>query len=380
MLANPPYFDPAALRSTLTRLQIENGGPLDARPRVVEILKDLVKCARTQARAGLERDNIGRKCASGLSQFQDELISLIYDYTVWHVYRATNPSDAERMAIVATGGYGRGLLAPGSDIDLLFLLPYKQTPWGESVAEYMLYLLWDLGFKVGHATRTADQCVKLGISDFTIRTALLDARLIHGDTQLFAELSGRFKTGVIKGTAREFIDAKMSERDERTRRAGESRYKVEPNVKDGKGGLRDLHTLHWLSKYIFGQEVGQAAVEAGIFTPDEVQSFRKCEDFLWTVRCYLHFITGRAEEVLGFDLQPELARHFGYSERNGLRSVERFMKHYFLIAKDVGDLTTILCGALEMQQLKTTPGLSRFFKPSSWTARRQVRQKTDFRI
>ena len=114
--------------------------------------------------------------------------ALLYDYTVAHVYRATNPSDAERMAIVATGGYGRELLAPGSDIDLLFLLPYKQTPWGESVAEYMLYLLWDLGFKVGHATRTVDQCIKIGTSDITIRTSLLDCGLIHGDAQLYAEL------------------------------------------------------------------------------------------------------------------------------------------------------------------------------------------------
>lgn len=380
MTISPPYFDSSQLRAELTALQVENGGPLDARPRVVEKLKALVKHARTCAREGLEKDNIGRKCAAGLSLFQDELIRVIYDYIVAHVYRATNPSDAERMAIVATGGYGRGLLAPGSDIDLLFLLPYKQTPWGESVAEYMLYLLWDLGFKVGHATRTVDQCIKLGTSDFTIRTALLDSRLIHGDGQLFAELSDRFKSDVVKGTAREFIDAKLSERDDRTRRAGESRYKVEPNVKDGKGGLRDLHTLHWLSKYIFGQDVGRAAVDAGIFTPGEVQTFRRCEDFLWSVRCFLHFLTGRAEEVLTFELQPALAQNFGYSEREGLRSVERFMKHYFLIAKDVGDLTTILCGALEMQQLKTSPGLRKYLKPLNWPGRRLAIQPGGFKI
>ena len=104
------------------------------------------------------------------------------------------------MAVVATGGYGRGLLAPGSDIDLLFLLPYKQTPWGESVAEYVLYLLWDLGFKVGHATRTVDQCLKYGQSDMTVRTALLDARLILGDAQLFAEFEQRFRSEVVKGS------------------------------------------------------------------------------------------------------------------------------------------------------------------------------------
>ena len=357
-----------------------NGGAAETRPFLIERLKTLVADARISARTALEVDGNGRRCAESLSLFQDELIRLIYDYAIAHVYRATNPSDAERMALVATGGYGRGMLAPGSDIDLLFLLPYKQTPWGESIAEYMLYILWDLGFKVGHATRTVEQCIKLGTADMTIRTALLDARLIQGDRQLFAEFEDRFKNEVVAGTARAFIDAKMQERDERTRRVGESRYKVEPNIKDGKGGLRDLHTLNWLSKYVFGQEVGHAAVVAGLYTEEEVHTFRRCEDFLWSVRCFLHFTTGRPEEVLSFDVQPIMAQSLGYTSRGGLRAVERFMKHYFLIAKDVGDLTTILCGTLEMHQLKSSPGLSRLLHPLSWRTRRDVRQKTDFRI
>ena len=176
MLKSPPFFDPSELRHALTALFNAAGSHGEARPQVVERLKTLVKEAREHARMALEADGNGRRCAAGLSQFQDELIRLIYDYTVAHVYRATNPSDAERMSVIATGGYGRGLLAPGSDIDLLFLLPYKQTPWGESVAEYMLYVLWDLGFKVGHATRTVEQCIKLSYADITIRTALLDVK------------------------------------------------------------------------------------------------------------------------------------------------------------------------------------------------------------
>ena len=190
---SPPWFDPRALRQELTSMFLSSASAAEARGAVVERLKQLVTDARAGALSGLERDGDGRRCAAGLSHFQDELICLVFDYTVTHVYRATNPSDAERMSIVATGGYGRGLLAPGSDIDLLFLLPYKQTPWGESVAEYMLYILWDLGFKVGHATRNVDQCVKLSLADVTIRTAILDSRLILGDAQLFAELIGRFR-------------------------------------------------------------------------------------------------------------------------------------------------------------------------------------------
>ncbi|MGD9671115.1 MAG: [protein-PII] uridylyltransferase [Hyphomicrobiaceae bacterium] len=375
-----PYFHTDQLRQELTSIFNAAPNALDARPQLLDRLKLLVAGAHAAAEAGLNADGNGRRCAAGLSLFQDELISLIFDYTTTHVYRATNPSDAERMAIVATGGYGRGLLAPGSDIDLLFLLPYKQTPWGESVAEYMLYLLWDLGFKVGHATRNVDQCVKLSFADLTIRTAILDSRLILGDAQLFAELEQRFRTDVVRGTARAFIDAKMQERDDRHRRSGESRYRVEPNIKDGKGGLRDLHTLHWLSKYLYGEGVGQAMVERGIFTADEVRTFEKCEDFLWTVRCFLHFLTGRPVERLSFDVQEAMAERLGYKRHGGLRAVERFMKHYFLVAKDVGDLTTILCNTLEIQQLKTAPGLNRLLNPLSWRTRREVRQKTDFRI
>ncbi len=378
----PPasYFDPEEQRETLTALFKAHGDAAEARPAIVERLKTLVKAARGTARLQLEADGNGRRCATGLARFQDELVRLLHDYTVAHVYRATNPSEAERMAIVATGGYGREMLAPGSDIDLLFLLPYKQTPWGESVAEYMLYLLWDLGFKVGHATRTVDQCVKLAREDLTIRTSLIDMWLVHGDTRLYGELEQRFRDEVIRGSERAFIDAKMAERSERHRRAGESRYRVEPNIKDGKGGLRDLHTLHWLSKYLLGHEVGPETVGQGIFTKEEAATFRRCENFLWTVRCFLHFYTGRAEELISFDIQPVLAEKLGYRDKDGLRAVERFMKHYFLIAKDVGDLTTILCSALEIQQLKSSPLREGFFNPLSWMTRRQIREKTDFRI
>jgi [protein-PII] uridylyltransferase len=375
-----PYFDPQELRETLTALFKSYGSAADARPAIVDRLKVLVKAARGTARLQLEADGNGRRCARGLARFQDELVRLIYDYTVTHVYRATNPSDAERMAVVATGGYGREMLAPGSDIDLLFLLPYKQTPWGESVAEYMLYLLWDLGFKVGHATRTVDQCVKLAREDLTIRTSLLDMWLIYGDSQLYAELEQRFRDEVIRGSERAFIDAKMAERSERHRRSGESRYRVEPNVKDGKGGLRDLHTLHWLSKYLLDHPVGPETVAKGIFTREEAATFRRCENFLWTVRCFLHFYTGRPEELLSFEIQPVLAQKLGYRDKHGLRAVERFMKHYFLIAKDVGDLTTILCSALEIQQLKSSPMREGLFNPLTWMTRRQIREKTDFRI
>jgi [protein-PII] uridylyltransferase len=217
------------------------------------------------------------------------------------------------MAVVATGGYGRGLLAPGSDIDLLFVLPYKQTAWGESVAEAILYCLWDMGLKVGHATRSINECIRHAKADITIRTAILEARYLLGDRALFDELIARFDKEVAAGPAADFVTAKLAEREERHRRAGQSRYLVEPNVKDGKGGLRDLHTLYWIAKYVYRVQEREELIKHGVYDRREYTRFRRCGDFLWAVRCHMHFVTGRAEERLSFDIQREIAVRLGYT-------------------------------------------------------------------
>jgi [protein-PII] uridylyltransferase len=331
------------------------------RTAVLAHLKQVLREGRLAAEAQLVEDGLGSACARRLSQLQDDVIGAIYEVALRHIYPAENPTSAERLALVAVGGYGRGMLAPGSDIDLLFLLPYKQTPWGESIVEFVLYMLWDLGLKVGHATRNLDECVRLSRSDMTIRTSILEARFLWGDEKLFDGLVQRFDAEVAKGTGPEFIVAKLAERDERHRRQGASRYVVEPNVKEGKGGLRDLHTLFWISKYFYHARTGDALVEAGVFSRSELALFRKSEDFLWSVRCHLHFLTGRPEERLSFDVQREMAVRLGYTTHPGMKDVERFMKHYFLVAKDVGDLTMIFCAGLEEENAKATPLLNRLF-------------------
>ncbi|HET9935554.1 MAG TPA: [protein-PII] uridylyltransferase [Methyloceanibacter sp.] len=375
------YFDFDLLRREASELaRVHAGQPTALRPALVERMRKLVTEARAAAKRRLEEDGDGRRCAEDLSGFQDALIALAYDFTTTHIYPADNPTTAERMAVVAQGGYGRSLLAPGSDIDLLFLLPYKQTAWGESVAEYMLYLLWDLGFKVGHATRNIDQCIRRGRSDMTIRTALLDARLILGDRTLFDDFRRRFREDVLEGNPRPFIEAKLAEQNTRHARSGASRYLVEPNIKDGKGGLRDLHTLHWLAKHLYPDKAEEEFVEAGVFTAHEYRSFRRCESFLWTVRCELHFLTGRPEERLSFELQQAMAERLGYRGHAGLSAVERFMRHYFLVAKEVGQLTGIVCSALELKQLKSLPTLDTLLAPFSWRRRAKLRRTSDFRI
>jgi [protein-PII] uridylyltransferase len=372
----PPVFDSVSVAADLARLAAIHSGR-ELRAAVAQRIKVALTRGRAETEALLLRDRHGRRCAERLCGMLDEIIGVLFGFAGQHLYSSQNPSEAERMAIVATGGYGRGLLAPGSDIDLLFLLPYKQTAWGESIVETILYCLWDLGLKVGHATRSVDESIRQARADMTIRTSILESRFLLGDRKLFDELIARFDKDVARNTGSEFVAAKLAEREERHRRAGQSRYLVEPNVKDGKGGLRDLHTLFWIAKYVYRVRDPEDLVDLGVFDRREYRLFRRCENFLWSVRCHMHFLTGRAEERLSFDIQREIAVRLGYTERAGLKDVERFMKHYFLVAKDVGDLTALLCAALEDSQAKPAPVLSRVMARLNPRGRRRIALDND---
>jgi [protein-PII] uridylyltransferase len=354
--------DGVRLRTQLSAAALDAiGDEAEQRRRALEVLKAALSRGRLIAKERLENGAGGIETARLLSGVTDEVVSALYDFTTVHVFRARNPTEGERLALLAVGGYGRGTLAPFSDLDLLFLRPYKQTAHVESVIEYMLYALWDLGFKVGHASRTIDECVKLAREDFTIRTSILEARRITGDEKLAEELKRRFQAEVVKGTGAQFVAAKLKERDERHARAGASRYMVEPNVKEGKGGLRDLNTLFWIAQYLHpGEQVDGVVPPLDMFDGREVRAFIRAFDFLWAVRSHLHFATGRPEERLTFDLQPEIARRMGYGDRGDAPAVERFMRRYFLIAKEVGALTRVFAAKLESERIKTQPkGLSR---------------------
>ena len=372
-------FDAAAVADELESLVPDYAGnERELRLAVSRRLKAALLQGRAAAERLLIKERAGRRCAERLCWMQDEILRVLYEFVAKHLYRAQNPSEAERMAIIGTGGYGRGVLAPGSDIDLLFLLPYKQTAWGESVAESILYCLWDMGLKVGHATRSVTECIRQAKADMTVRTAVLEARYLLGDRKLYDDVVTRFDKDIVQGTAADFVAAKLAEREERHRRAGQSRYLVEPNVKDGKGGLRDLHTLYWIAKYVYRVREREQLIDRGVYDPREYHRFRRCGDFLWAVRCHMHFLAGRAEERLSFDIQREIAVRLGYTEHPGLRDVERFMKHYFLVAKDVGDLTAILCAKLENSQAKPMPVLSRMMARLRPRPRSTLAESDDF--
>ena len=372
-------IDARAVAADLEKLVKSHGdNERELRSAVAQRLKTALIAGRAKAEQLLLKDRHGRRCAERICRLEDEIIRLLYEFARKHLYPSRNPSEAEHMAIVATGGYGRGLQAPGSDIDLLFLLPYKQTAWGESIAEAILYCLWDTGLKVGHATRSVNECIRQAKADMTIRTAILEARFLLGDRKLYDELVTRFDHEVVRNTATQFVAAKLAEREDRIRKAGQSRYLVEPNVKDGKGGLRDLHTLFWIAKYVYRVREPDELLKRGVFDKQEYQLFRRCEDFLWAVRCHMHFITGRAEERLSFDIQREIAVRLGYTAHPGMKDVERFMKHYFLVAKDVGDLTAILSAELEDSHAKSVPVLSRMMAKLRPPRRRALAGTEDF--
>ncbi len=316
---------------------------------MLRLIKEALESGRAEIRRSFDAGVSGADTVRAIAHLMDVLLQALADTATERVYPSAGATEAERFCIAAVGGYGRAEMAPYSDIDLLFLLPYKETARLEQIIEYVLYTLWDCGLKVGHATRSVDECIRLSKDDITIRTAVLEARFLWGERPLFDELRRRFAKDVEAGTGLRFVEAKLAERDQRHKRVGGSRYVLEPNIKDGKGGLRDLQTLFWIAKYLYHVDSVDGLVELGVLTATEAARFARTQNFLLHVRCHLHYLTNRGEDRLTFDLQQELGERMGYRDRAGARGVERFMKHYYLTAKEVGDLTRIFCAALEAE-------------------------------
>ena len=334
-------------------------GEADVRKVVATILRESWDAARARAARRLEAGGDGVEVARLYSEAADDMLTALWRLTTDTLYPAPNPTEAERLSLIAVGGYGRGVLAPFSDLDLLFLRPWKSIPRTEQVIEFMLYVLWDLGVKVGQAARSVDECLSLAKTDMTVRTALLEARPLAGDDALAEDFIARFRAFVVKADPRPFIAAKLEERNVRHQKTGAVRYRVEPNVKDGKGGLRDLNTLFWIARSLAPDSPLGARVMDDLLTPRERRTFEESFDFLWRTRAHLHLIAGRAEEKLTFDLQPEVSRRMGWQGRGDEPAVERFMRRYFLVARDVGALTRALSAKLEARHQKAALSLSR---------------------
>ncbi len=362
LLAQDAVLDVAALRPVIAAACAGKPDTRTARTQVARILAE----AKAAANATLERA-FARDPRNALplihsqARLTDGLLLLAYEAT-----EALHPlqvrTDAERLCVLAVGGFGRSEMAPHSDVDLLFLYPWKITPRAESVIETLLYILWDLKLKVGHSSRTVKDCLRLGRDDITIRTALLEHRYITGDAALAAELDDKLWSDLFRNTGREFIDAKLAERAERHKRQGGQRYVLEPNVKEAKGGLRDLQTLYWIGKYLHRVPSAEGLVGAGLLTADEFAIFQRAENFLWAARSHMHYITKRTTDQLTFDLQVEVAARMNYRDVGGRRAVEHFMQDYFRHATRVGELTRIFLTELEARHAKPEARIMGYLK------------------
>jgi len=310
------------------------------------VLRGALEYGRAEIAKRLEEEpGNGRAAAQATAFLHDQLVRLTHDFVAERVLDAA----VEPLALVGLGGTGRAEMAPFSDLDVMFLTAKAPTSGHEQLSEAMLHILWDLNVKVGHSLRSTAQLIALAKKDMTIRTAFVEARLIWGNDQLFEAAMHRFRKEIVAGTAAEFVAAKLAERDARHIKMGDSRYVVEPNVKDGKGGLRDLHTLYWIGKYVHKVDKPSDLVGAGLLSAAEFRRFDRAERFFWSVRCHLHLLAGRPEERLTFDYQPRIAEIMHYADRPGKSAVERFMQFYFLNAKTVGDLTGVFLAQLDEQ-------------------------------
>ena len=345
----------------------------DPREAAVAALLEALSLARPAVAACLAEDRLGgRAAATEQTRVMDLVVQGALNFVAEVLHPNPMPTTSEKIAVVAIGGYGRGEMAPFSDVDLLFLTPYKKTPWVDQMIEATLYILWDLKLKVGQSVRSVNECLKLGREDFTIRTSLLEKRFLWGDEQLTKELRDTLRADLFTSTGPEFVEAKLAERDARHERHGGSRYLVEPNVKEAKGGLRDLQNLFWIAKYIYEVDTPEDLLAKGVFEQEEYDTFMAAERFLWTVRCHLHLLANRPHEQLNFDYQIEIAERMGFVDQAGKRGVEAFMQVYYRHAKDVGELTRFLCAALEGDQKKSRPGVGAFFRALSFGVTRAV--------
>ncbi|WP_226925689.1 [protein-PII] uridylyltransferase [Fluviibacterium sp. MJW13] len=364
-LIAPPenIFDRQAVAAALHQLAEDSADAKTLRNATVGLLSAQMKHGRAViAEAIAKRPLDAGPAVRAYAYLTDCVVCSTFLLATNVLHPATSADTWEGLALVAVGGYGRAEMAPFSDVDLLFLTPWKLTPWAESVIESMLYMLWDLRLKVGHASRTVNECLRLGKDDHTIRTALLESRYLAGHQPLAQELKKRLRKELFSNTAGDFIESKMSEREARHSKQGGHRYVVEPNVKEAKGGLRDLQALFWIAKYVHGVDRPAELVNLGLFTREEFGYFQRAENFLWAVRNQLHLITGRAMDQLTFDLQVEVADRLGYKDRAGRRGVEIFMQDYFRHATRVGDLTRVLLTAMEADHIRRMPTLAGLFQ------------------
>lgn len=319
ILASTPAVEPLPITRTLPAVD----GDIDVGPRIV---REYLARARAELRARHDAGASGLAVVAACTAAIDDLIRFLFGNASAH-YQTHNPLITQRCAIVAQGGYGRGELNPYSDIDLLVLYPWKVTPYVETIADAILYPLWDAGMQVGHALRNVRESAHWAARDLKAKTAILDARYLCGDESVFAEFDAAMREHVWSANQADFVKEKAAETVERHQQAGDSIYLLQPQLKDGKGGLRDLHTALWLAKVRFRVRTLRDLVPLNVLAEGEVSELEHALDFLFRVRNGAHFLAQGHQDLLTFELQEQLATQFGFGD--GPTGREAFMRRYY---------------------------------------------------
>jgi [protein-PII] uridylyltransferase len=315
----------------------ETSGEADLRRAARAYIKRGRDLLREQHRAGTG----GHEIVSAYTMMMDELIRHLFD-KVSYEFTRRYPSENQRFTVIAQGGYGRQELNPYSDIDLLFLYSWKISPSVEAVTERLLYTLWDAGLQVGHATRTVKESIALAASDMKVKTALLDARYLCGDYILYQEFDKAIETRIVQRRVHRFVQEKLAENRARHESYGASVYLLEPDVKDGEGGLRDIHTARWIARVKTGVKDLDTLAASGLISSSDVAKLKVSQDFLLRVRNELHFSTGKHQDQLTFEEQEKVSRALGFEGEGTLKAVEVFMRHYYLHAAQISRLTSLM--------------------------------------
>ena len=329
---------------------------------------DLRRAARTYVKKGrallLERHRAGAgglEVVAAYSTMMDQLIRYLFGEVSGDFIRRY-PSQNQRCAVIAQGGYGRGELNPHSDIDLLFLYAWKISPYVEAVTERLLYTLWDAGLQVGHATRTLKETIGLSASEMKVKTALLDARYLCGNYDLYQEFEKAVESRLVKKRVNRFVQEKLVENRQRHESYGGSVYLLEPDVKDGEGGLRDIHTARWIARVRAGAKDLDALALQGIVGAGDVAKLKVSQDFLLRVRNELHFSRGKHQDQLTFEEQEKVSQALGFEGEGTLKAVEVFMRNYYLHASEISRLTSLIIHRLTDASRPLAGGLYSFAK------------------
>ncbi|MBF0421625.1 MAG: [protein-PII] uridylyltransferase [Magnetococcales bacterium] len=344
------FLDSIGFEAKLNALlpqQMETTIADETRHQIIDVLRTTIRLGREKLHAIHLQGASGEFIVKGHAALTDVCLKRIFSIIHSHPVQ-----EEEFLTLVATGGYGRGELAPFSDIDLLFILPNDSRPKHEKMVERMLYCLWDLGMDIGHAVRQLDDCVQQARQDLEVRTSMLESRYLAGNKELFDHYKRKLFRKVLDKDPDSFLRAKLLEQTKRHDKFGNSFFYLEPNIKENPGGLRDIQTFSWISKYRYKVDHVKDLVDTGIITHQEYRVFTRSLSFLRRVRNALHYRAGRREDRLTFQHQIEIAREFGYRDRPGRQGVEQFMRRYYQVAQQVGDLSRIFLRKYQEEHLK----------------------------